>query len=108
MRLQKNILNTYIYSLQLEQLSGDFVSQLQSHYLNPELADQIIKNMVFVAKVTKHLPDSDNCRLSLPWLIRKMVREANHEVVSNATTTVKVSQLNLLLVMLIIMTVIIF
>ncbi|XP_063423263.1 small subunit processome component 20 homolog isoform X1 [Mytilus trossulus] len=73
----------------LEYLSGDFVSQLQSHYLNPELSDQVIKNMVFITKVTKHLPEDNEQRLSIPWLVRKMVREANHEVVSNTTTTFK-------------------
>lgn len=57
--------------------------------------------MVFVAKVAKHLSspnekkgtsedDSKGPRLSLPWLVRKMVREANHEAVSEVKATMKV------------------
>jgi hypothetical protein len=47
--------------------------------------------MVFITKVAKHLADNEEHRLSLPWLVRKMVREANHEVVSNTMSTMKVS-----------------
>ena len=93
--------------LQLEELAVAFISQLQSQYLNEELANQVIKNLVFIAKVAKlnsqstnanieEAEDSENDntsqkRLSVPWLVRKMVREANHEAVSNTKTTIKVS-----------------
>lgn len=57
--------------------------------------------MVFVAKVAKHFSSSNEKkvdsesqlngpRLSLPWLVRKLVREANHEAVSEVKATIKV------------------
>ncbi|KAL5010991.1 hypothetical protein ScPMuIL_013296 [Solemya velum] len=84
----------------METLAVAFTSQLQSQHLNQELADQVIKNMVFVAKVAKHFSSSNEKkvdsesqlngpRLSLPWLVRKLVREANHEAVSEVKATIK-------------------
>ena len=85
----------------------DLISQLQSPYLTEELANQIIKNMVFIAKVAKQSSSelgtvaktngdakSKKC-LSLKWLFKKMIREANHEAVNQTKTTIKVSVDNL-------------
>lgn len=85
----------------------DLITQLQSLYLTEELANQIIKNMVFIAKVAKLLSDKESSSdsveqkgrrgsegkkcLSLRWLVKKMVREANHEAVNQPKTTIKVS-----------------
>ncbi|XP_062575188.1 small subunit processome component 20 homolog [Saccostrea cucullata] len=89
----------------LESLALDLISQLQSQFLTEELANQIIKNMVFIAKVAKLLSDRESSSdsggkenggtkdkkcLSLQWLIKKMIREANHEAVNQPKTTIKV------------------
>lgn len=96
-----------IHFFQLESLALDLITQLQSKYLTDELANQIIKNMVFIAKVAKLLSDKESSSdsveqkgqrgskgkkcLSLRWLVKKMVREANHEAVNQPKTTIKVS-----------------
>lgn len=97
---------------QLESLALDLITQLQSKYLTDELANQIIKNMVFIAKVAKLLSDKESSSdsveqkgwrgsegkkcLSLRWLVKKMVREANHEAVNQPKTTIKVSYYSLM------------
>ena len=85
----------------------DLISQLQSPYLTEELANQIIKNMVFIAKVAKVVSTKESFSeqgtvaningdakrkkcLSLKWLFKKMIREANHEAVNQTKTTIKV------------------
>ncbi|XP_061192168.1 small subunit processome component 20 homolog [Saccostrea echinata] len=88
----------------LESLALDLIAQLQSQFLTEELANQIIKNMVFIAKVAKLLTDRESSNdsvekensgtkdkkcLSLQWLIKKMIREANHEAVNQPKTTIK-------------------
>ncbi|XP_060070430.1 small subunit processome component 20 homolog [Ylistrum balloti] len=92
----------------MESLAMAFVQQLQSQYLTDEMADQIIKNMIFISRVAKSVTEttlqektedtsdtegsgsqSQGKRLSLPWLVRKMVREANHESVNNSKVTIK-------------------
>ncbi|XP_078326712.1 small subunit processome component 20 homolog isoform X1 [Crassostrea virginica] len=90
----------------LENLAMDLISQLQSPYLTEELANQIIKNMVFIAKVAKVVSTKESFSelgtvaningdakrkkcLSLKWLFKKMIREANHEAVNQTKTTIK-------------------
>lgn len=122
-----------------------FIQQLQSQYLTDDMADQIIKNLIFISKVAKlvaeitaqekadEVPEADGeksteqeedeegseadgeksteqeedeegleadgeettvtgqKRLSLPWLVRKLVREATHECMNNRKVTLKVS-----------------
>lgn len=101
----------------MEMLATNFIQQLQSHFLTEELANQVVKNMVFIARISKLIPDSkkkqhvdeddedesdneDNeqedekkkkKRMTFPWLVRKLVREANHEAVSNTKITMKVN-----------------
>jgi U3 small nucleolar RNA-associated protein 20 len=90
---------------QLEGLALDLITQLQSTFLTDDLANQIIKNMVFIAKVAKLLSDRESSKdsdaaadgdvkgqkcLSLRWLIKKMIREANHEAVNQPKSTIKV------------------
>ncbi|XP_056016221.1 small subunit processome component 20 homolog [Ostrea edulis] len=88
----------------LESLALDLITQLQSRFLTEDLANQIIKNMVFIAKVAKLLSDKESSKdsaeaansdlknqkcLSLRWLIKKMIREANHEAVNQPKSTIK-------------------
>ncbi|XP_034333284.2 small subunit processome component 20 homolog [Magallana gigas] len=102
--VQTDFINTDSIN-KLESLAVDLITQLQSKYLTDELANQIIKNMVFIAKVAKLLSDKESSSdsveqkgrrgsegkkcLSLRWLVKKMVREANHEAVNQPKTTIK-------------------
>ncbi|KAK3096539.1 hypothetical protein FSP39_001125 [Pinctada imbricata] len=87
------------------EISKACITQLQSQYLTQELANQIIKNLVFIAKVTRHITqhadwsdpsqcngmegNTDQKKISVSWLVRKMIKEANHEAVSNTKVTLK-------------------
>ncbi|XP_021355382.1 small subunit processome component 20 homolog [Mizuhopecten yessoensis] len=85
----------------MELLAVTFVQQLQSKFLSDEMADQVIKNLIFISKVAKLVTlqseeasepegtESQGKRLSLPWLVRKMAREANHESLNMNKLTIK-------------------
>ncbi|KAJ8314703.1 hypothetical protein KUTeg_006853 [Tegillarca granosa] len=103
----------------IETLAVLFCSQLQSQYLNEDLAGQVVKNIIFITKVAKCYHTSNKLenerktendremeegneessdgqdwrRLSLPWLSRKMIREANHEAISTPKQTIKRSSI---------------
>lgn len=80
----------------LRSLSRDLVAQLESESLENQLADQVIKNLVFIGKVANRIPTSDAEEDSkikaptLPWLTSRLRREVNAEVVLRATTPTKV------------------
>lgn len=71
---------------------------MKSPVLDTELAEQIVKNLAFMAKVinrneeefssmeTTHL-DHD---LNMEWLIKKVIREAKYELVNKPKETIKV------------------
>ena len=52
--------------------------------------------MLFLAKVAKHMnseqaDETENVKpFTVPWLVRKMVREAHHEAIRNVKVTLKV------------------
>ena len=53
--------------------------------------------MLFLAKVAKHMNSEQadeetlNAKpFTVPWLVRKMVREAHHEAIRNVKVTLKV------------------
>ncbi len=80
----------------LRSLARDLVTQLQSDKLDNQLADQVIKNLVFIGKVANRIPASDvedGTKIKAPtlaWLTSKLRREINAEVVLHATTPTKV------------------
>lgn len=87
-------------SRKLRSLAHSFITQLQSSLLNEELANQIIKNMIFLIRCAKYLELSEDVRnvqmadtykkpLTVLWLVRKMVREAHHEAISNNKAVLK-------------------
>ncbi|XP_064596875.1 small subunit processome component 20 homolog [Liolophura sinensis] len=94
----------------LSTLATDLCSQLQSTLLDQDLAEQVIKNMVFITRTAKlitstvkqktekdEIEDTDESSvkgdkssvLSLRWLVKKMVREANHETINQPKVTIK-------------------
>ncbi|KZS08061.1 Small subunit processome component 20 [Daphnia magna] len=82
-------------SKRLRSLARDLVIQLQSDLLDNQLADQVIKNLVFIGKVANRIPADDaeaDTKIkapSLPWLTGKLRREINAEVVLHPTTPTK-------------------
>ncbi|XP_022238550.1 small subunit processome component 20 homolog [Limulus polyphemus] len=103
----------------IRDLAADFCSQFQSIHLTETLAEQVVRNLVYLAKVLRHLShdsiqnghhssikqkddeeqDEDSIEnekvvhksviVSLRWLIRRVTREAKMEVANNPTITLK-------------------
>lgn len=72
------------------------IGQLKSEELDQQLADQTIKNLVFIGKVANRLPfrdddeDKKNRTPSVPWLTKKLRNEVNAEVALRPKTPTKV------------------
>ncbi|CAH1799075.1 unnamed protein product [Owenia fusiformis] len=94
----------------LRSLSRDFCSQLTTENLESDLAEQIVKNLVFLAKViiklvppsekTDNVKDIDDvtkengsdatkATLNIHWLIRRLNREAKFEAATDQKSTLK-------------------
>lgn len=77
-------------------LATNSLDQLKSEELDHQLADQIIKNLVFIGKIANRLPlreddeDKKNRSPSVPWLTKKMRNEVNAEVALRPKTPTKV------------------
>lgn len=67
-------------------LATNCIGQLKSEELDHQLADQVIKNLVFVGKIANRLPskeddeDKKNRSPSIAWLTKKLRNEVNAEV----------------------------
>ena len=84
-------------SKRLRSLARDLVAQMQSDLLDNQLADQVIKNLVFIGKVANRIPVAEECEEAskikaptLAWLTSKLRREVNAEVVLRPTCPIKV------------------
>lgn len=83
-------------SSRLRSLASDSVAQLQSEQLDNQLADQVIKNLVFIAKVANRITAVDEEKElgvkppTVPWLTGKLRREINAEVALRPKTPIKV------------------
>ncbi|KAK2574916.1 hypothetical protein KPH14_002607 [Odynerus spinipes] len=87
----------YIYSNPVETLKSltlDLIAQLQPDLMFEELADQVVKNLIFIARILqsiKGLPntvnstdeneDKDGNSLCLSWLMRRLRKSINIEVI---------------------------
>jgi hypothetical protein len=63
--------------------------QLKNPVLEEELARQVVKNLVFLARTYQPLDTN-----TLPWLTRKMVKVANYETINHPQISVKVGSVN--------------
>lgn len=86
--------NGYLYidpENALKSLSLDLCAQLNST-TKSELAEQVIKNLIFVARVLQNVPiklSNENVnKLNLLWLTKRMRKIVNSEIVENSTSTV--------------------
>lgn len=84
-------IDSYIYSNPvdtLRSLSLDLIAQLQPDMMFEELADQVVKNLIFVGRILKSVESPNNedinkdCNsLSLGWLMRRLRKSVNIEVI---------------------------
>lgn len=76
----------------IKSLTLDLVAQLQPDMILEELADQTVKNLIFIARILKSMKNntiaidqndevkSDKNQLSLSWLVRKLRKAVNKEI----------------------------
>lgn len=84
----------YLYSnpsSSVKSLTLDLCDQLQPGSIKPELAEQVVKNLVFMARVLQNISgdDSDDMEkpLTLLWLTRRMRKIINFEIVQASKST---------------------
>jgi len=84
--------------LQIRDLIDAFVTQLKSPILENDLAEQIVKNLAFMVKLLKtHNYNNESGEIeslkhniNIEWLIKKVIKEANYELVNKPKETIKV------------------
>ena len=93
--LNHNTANSF---LKLRDLIDSFCVQLKSPILDEKLAEQIIKNLAFMAKVLnkhEHVEDTAEADaaikhdMNIEWLIKKVLKEAKYELVNKPKETIK-------------------
>ena len=62
-----------------------FVGQLQTANLEDVLATQVVKNLLYLARLAEALGQTEE----LVWLAKRLVREVNYEVIKSLGVTVK-------------------
>lgn len=89
---------SYMYSdptAIIKSLSLDLIAQLQPDMMLEELANQTVKNLIFIARILKSVKqinttaidrvdeteDKDKKKLSLLWLVRRLRKSVNIEIV---------------------------
>ncbi|XP_045464607.1 small subunit processome component 20 homolog [Harmonia axyridis] len=75
----------------LKSLTLDLCDQLQPENLKSDLAEQVIKNLVVVARVLQNIPfddDADVKKINLLWLCKRLRKSVNMEVVQCASSIV--------------------
>uniref|UniRef100_A0A6P7FQB3 Small subunit processome component 20 homolog n=1 Tax=Diabrotica virgifera virgifera TaxID=50390 RepID=A0A6P7FQB3_DIAVI len=70
----------------VKSLTLDLCDQLQPKNVKSDLAEQVVKNLVFIAKLLQNLPVSEN-KPNLLWLTKRMRKIINTEIVENAVST---------------------
>lgn len=89
----------YMYSKPADTLKSlilDLVAQLYPDMTFEQLADQVVKNLIFIAKVLKSVTGSatkNSNNLSFPWLIRRLRKAVNIEITQapQSTSVVRIS-----------------
>ncbi|GFR31611.1 small subunit processome component 20 homolog [Trichonephila clavata] len=82
----------------LRDLLADFITQLQSPFLNEKFGEQTTRNLIYLAKIISRLPENsnkdlgegDDCvKITIRWMIQKLCNVAKREVADNPTSTQK-------------------
>lgn len=80
-------------------MSFDFCAQLKSQEINESHGEQIVRNLVYLAKIIRRLPEDKevendatdkNIKVSLNWMMQRLSHEAKAEVVLNSKCVIKV------------------
>lgn len=71
----------------VESLTLDLCSQLQPGEIREEFAQQVVKILVFIARVLEKVPTDNTSKLNLLWLTKRMRKVVNTEVVLASTST---------------------
>lgn len=105
---ESDTIQGYMYSKPVDTLKSlilDLVAQLYPDMTFEQLADQVVKNLIFIAKMLKSVTGSvvkndekddgnktkDSNRLSFPWLIRRLRKAVNIEITQAPKSTSVVS-----------------
>lgn len=83
--------NGYLHSDPLNDirsLSLDLCDQLQPNCVKEELAEQVVKNLVFIARTLQNVPFSSQNKINLLWLVKRMRKIINSEIVETPTSTI--------------------
>ncbi|KAK9881414.1 hypothetical protein WA026_016304 [Henosepilachna vigintioctopunctata] len=74
----------------LKSLVLDLCDQLQPENLKSVLAEQVIKNLVFIARVLQKIPikTDDSTKINLYWLCKKLRKVINTEIVENSSSII--------------------
>ncbi|RZB39164.1 small subunit processome component 20 -like, partial [Asbolus verrucosus] len=74
----------------VKSLTLDLCDQLRPGNIKSDLAEQVIKNLVFIARVLRKVPvkEGDDRKINLLWLTKRMRKIVNSEVVENTASTV--------------------
>ena len=78
----------------IRELVDLFCTQLKSPILDDNLAEQIVKNLAYMAKLIYKFPsksdESIEHDINIEWLIRKVTKEAKYELVNKPKEVIKV------------------
>lgn len=72
----------------VKSLTLDLCDQLQPGDIKSDLAEQVIKNLVFVARVLQNVPSDSDKKINLLWLSKRMRKIINAEVIETSSSTV--------------------
>lgn len=76
----------------IKSLTLDLCAQLQPGSIKSELAEQVIKNLVFIARVLQKVPSSNDNettkKIDLLWLTKRLRKIVNMEVVEAPSSTI--------------------
>lgn len=92
------------FAVRLHSLASASLDQLQSEMLDDQLADQVVKNLVFIAKIANRIApsaqegDTASSTPTLAWLTGRLRREINAEVKLRPTVPIKVRNNSLMII----------
>ncbi|XP_076264086.1 small subunit processome component 20 homolog isoform X2 [Rhynchophorus ferrugineus] len=70
----------------IKNLTLDLCDQLQPGDIKSDLAEQVIKNLVFIARVLQKVPHTSEKKINLLWLAKRMRKIVNSEVIENVSS----------------------
>ncbi|KAH1010705.1 small subunit processome component 20 homolog [Dendroctonus ponderosae] len=72
----------------LKSLTLDLCDQLTPTDIKSDLAEQVIKNLVFIARVLQEVPNNTEKKVNLLWLSKRMRKIINSEVIENSASII--------------------